>query len=221
MLSRLIMLMKAAFVPYSTEYTTPGTSTISIPAGATTVTIECIGSGARGDVNSGVRGAGGGGSAYAKKNTYSLSGLTGIYISVSAINTTEEGAALDSFAKENSSGGTTICLAAGAPGAVADGSTPLGGTAASSTGDVKYSGGSGASVHSSDEVASGGGGSAGPSGAGGNASYDTAGTGNGAPAGNGGSGSGVAGSAAGGGGGAHYSGTSGNGARGWIKLSWA
>lgn len=188
------------FVGYSTEYTTPGTSTISIPSGASTVTVECI---AAGGGTPG--GGGGGGGGYAKKNTYSVSGLSGIYISVP---NTASGATNGSpcFAKENSSGGADIARATG--GNKGDGGTGGAGT----VGDVLRTGGTGGGAGSG-----GGGGAAGPTSNGSNASGGTGGTGGGSPAGAGGN-SGVNGSNYGGGAG----GLAGNtGAQGWLKLTWA
>jgi len=196
-----------SFSPFSTEYTTPGyAATIAIPEGASTVTVECIGGGGgRGwySDNSG----GGGGGGYARKNSYSVAGLTGIYVSVGYGYHVSGGAySYPSFARENGSGGTVIANATGGY-AAPTGSGGAGG--AGTVGDVLYTGGTGAG--------SAGGGAAGPGGNGGAASGSTPGAGNGSPAGDGGAND-LPGEDYGGGSGG---GTSANGAGGWLKLSWA
>ena len=184
------------FTPVSTDYTTPGTQTVSIPDGATAVTVECIGSGGAGGAS-----YGGGGGEYAQKTSYAVAGLTGIYISVPDAFTSSDGDA--AFAKENSSGGTTIALANGGLRASHGGAGGTGGT-----GDILHDGGAG-------NPARGGGGAGGPTSAGGNGSGSTGGAGGGSPAGAGGD-EGSAGHNYGGGGAAGST----IGAPGWIRLSW-
>lgn len=203
----------AGFAAYFTEYTTAGTQTIPVPAGATGVIIECIGGGGgsrsaigtkAGDVN-----PGGGGGAYSKTTLSSLVGYTDIYISVGAGGTyTNNGS--DSFAKQNTSGGTTVCLAKGG-----DANTN-GGAAGSGTGDLKYSGGRGGTGGVGPTF--GGGGAASSAGDGGNTSTSTGGTSSGSPGGSGGN-SGQAGNVYGGGCG--FGNSANSGAKGYIKLSWS
>lgn len=227
----------ATFAGYSTEYTTPGTQTISIPAGASTVTVECIAGGASGSRNGGPGGnaPGGGGGEYAQKTTYSVAGLTGIYISVPASvagvssSATAGNAGSDCFAKENSSGGTDICRAKGAPATATPGfGAKTGAGGSGGTGDILRSGGSTSEDRFAPNVAGAGAGAGGTTGAGGSVTNsNTGGTSGGSPAGAGGNspgtgaGDGTAGSNYGGGGGASVSGTSGAGAQGWLKLTWA
>lgn len=197
----------AAFTGYSDTITATGTQTVSIPAGASTVTVECISSGAGGYDNGTTYGGGGG--AYSKKNTYSLAGLTGIYIDVPAAGAYGANGS-DALARENSAGGTIICKAAKSWNYNSI-HTGDGGQAADGTGDLKYSGGG---ISSS---AGGGGGAAGPSGSGAANSGGTGGTAGGSPAGAGGNTS-ANGNNYGGGAGAGGATT---GAQGWIKLTWA
>lgn len=191
------------FAGYSTVCT--GTGTVAIPQGASSVTIELIGAGADGywDGGDGMC-RGGGGGAYSKKNTYSVNGLTGIYLDVGA------GATV---ARINNLSGTVICSAA-------PGGYPAGGLASYGVGDVTYSGGNGTPVLNG--VTAGGGGAAGPNGNGGNAIGATGGVSGGGAAGSGGDGSTYqpGNNYGGGGGGNGYSGK-GNGAQGWAKLTWA
>lgn len=189
--------------PFSTEYTTPGAQTVTKPVGAVSCIIECIGAGGSrsGPIGKASNYAGGGGGAYSK-TTVDVTGYTGIYIDVPAA---ESG---DAVARQNSVGGTIICLAKGAD-------VDNGGSAASGTGDVKYSGGSSSPVSGSSSV--GGAGAAGPSGNGSANSGATGGASGGSPGGAGGN-SGSNGSNYGGGAG---NGGSGVGAKGYIKLSWS
>lgn len=191
------------FSPFSTEYTTVQDTTVAKPSGATQVIIECIGGGGRGDQNK--TNGGGGGGAYAK-TTVALDGTyTGIYIRVPT-GTSGNSA----FGKKNDVSGTNLCLATGGN---AGSDNSAGGTAASSTGDVKFSGGNGQGGYPS-----GGGGAGGPSGAGSNASSATGGAGGGSPAGAGGNAD-VVGNVYGGGGG--FSGTTRAGGIGYVKLAWS
>lgn len=207
----------AAFTPYSTEYTTPGTQTVSVPAGATSVTIECIGAGAGAYWNNGAIRSGGGGGGYAKATSYSVSGLSAIYLSIPGAAATGTSGG-DAFAKANSSGGTTICLAkGGGVGTYSVGGS--GGYAVCETGDVKRNGGAG--YFGSSNAAAAGGGAANSASDGGNATPyagGAAGTGT-APAGAGGTAY-ANGALYGGGGGGSTSGL-GTGAQGWIKLTWS
>lgn len=208
----LSVMQKVTFVGYSTTYSTVGTQTVSIPVGATTVTVECFGGGEAGSTNFKSFGVGGGGGAYSKRNSYSTAGLSGIYIDVPAGGSLGGADGADAVARENSVAGTIVCLAKG--GGTAGGG--VGGASASGTGDVKHSGGNGAGAISS----SGGGGGAGPSGNGSNGSGATGGASGGSPAGAGGNGTNNAGNEAGGGGGAGSSSFA-AGAKGRVILTWA
>ena len=207
---RLVNMMAGDFGSYSTTYTTPGTSTIPIPKYANYVKIEAIGAGGPGagatDPTS--QSVGGGGGAFAKVNLYPLAGLTGLYIGIPD-NSTVGIDGTDCFVKENSSGGTLICLAAGGDKGIkgADGgglgSGGLGGAAADCTGDTKISGGNG---DRNAGLAVNGGRAAGPNGLGISPAGAMA---NGA----------VNGNPYGGGGGA-VTNNSYTGASGWLKLTW-
>ena len=205
-----IVLGSAAFSGYSTTYDSGSTSTttISVPAGASALVIETIGKGGAGYLNSGVEARGGGGGAYSIKTLASLSGYTGVYLDLSSA---------DAVVKQNSSGGSTVCLAKGGAAAVA-GTSGQGGQSASGTGDTKYSGGDGYGEASGSPKGYGGGG-AGPSGAGGTATAGGPGSGGGSPAGAGGS-FGANGNDYGGGGGAGL-GVAGAGAKSCVKLTWS
>ena len=188
----------ASFSPFSTTYTTPGTQTISIPAGATSVVIECIGAGSSG-VPEKTGTYGGNGGDYAKTTISSLSGYSALYISVPAATAANTPGA-SAFVKRDNSTGTTLCRGYG--GGPGSGSQSL---YNGSLGDVIHYGGEGANSN-------GGGGAGGPTGNGG---VGPGGAGN-SPGGNGGSTSASAGQNYGGGGG-----SASTGAQGWIKLSWS
>ena len=217
----------SSFAPFSTEYTTPGTQTVSIPAGATAVTIECIGAGGSGGAATGATyRAGGGGGEYAKTISYSLSGLTGLHISVpnsvAGVSASSDGnTGAQATVRENTSGGTIICQANGGQGGKqGTGSAKNGYGGTGGTGDVLHDGGT---SRRSSNGRSGGGGAGGPTSAGGDVgNSSTGGAGGGSPAGAGGDADSGNGSNYGGGGGAAGgSAASGDGAQGWIKLSWA
>jgi hypothetical protein len=202
-----------AFVPFSTTYTTPGTQTVSVPSGATSVVIEGYGGGAGGDSNLDLAGGGG---AYSKTTLASLTGVTALYLSVPAASIGDAGTTGgDAFVKQNTSSGTTLMLAKGGG---TDGTRYHGGAATSGTGDTKFSGGNGSQGNGAES----GGGAAGPNGNGGNAAADGSapGTGNGGLAGDGADWTaGVDGGNYGGGGATRTLGTS--GAQGAIVLSWS
>ena len=205
-----LALPNSGFVGYSTIYDSgsTSTSTISIPAGASGVVIENIGKGGAGYSNSGVEAQGGGGGAYSLKTLASLAGYTGIYLDLSGA---------DAVAKQNSSGGTTVCLAKAGANGVA-GTPGQGGQAASGVGDTKYSGGDGYGEASPFPKGYGGG-AAGPSGNGGSAWVGGAGTSGGSPGGAGG-GIGANGNDYGGGAGSSNSGGM-TGGKSYIKLTWS
>ena len=205
-----MLLAAAGFIPYATAYTATGAQTIAIPAGASTVTIECIGPGGPGGSDGDNEWGSGGGGAYSKKTSYSVAGLSGIYLYV-APSTTSLVSGVATLAKANNSSGAVICSADYGHGRYANGDA-VGGAAANGTGDVKYSGGAGQVGDRNDYA---GGGAGGPTGNGGNGNLASPGSGNGIPAGSGGGG-GNPGNIYGGGGGTYSA-----GAQGWIRLSWA
>lgn len=188
-------------VPLPTEYTTSGSHTVpsSFWLDATSVTAECIGGGTGGSTYSG-----GSGGAYAKKNSYSLSGLSALYLVVPNSSTST---AQSAYVRANNSSGSVIAMAEGSPSP----DTP--GRAANSTGDVRYSGGVSHFLYNY------GGGAAGPSGNGGDASSDAPGSGGGSPAGAGGTFDNN-GNPYGGGGGKTSEGLTAGGP-GWIRLTFA
>lgn len=204
-----------SFTPYSTQYNsgTTSTTTVSVPVGASQVIIELIGKGGNGYTVVSSESRGGGGGAYSKTTITPLSGYTGIYLDLSGA---------DATAKQNSSGGSTVCLAKGGVSGSA-GTSGTGGAAGSGTGDVKYSGGDGYGESGTSAKATGGGG-AGPSSAGSNGTGGGGGAGGGYPAGVGGDFNTFTGNNyGGGGGGMAFSGFdgAGTGGKSWCKLSWS
>lgn len=145
----------------SETYNSAGTINWVCPAGVTSVTVECWGGGGGGaDANNGIGGGGGGGGAYAKTTNIAVTGGTTYSIVVG------RGGTSDGLISATSTtfGLTTVVAdygrsATGNPGAV-------GGSDLNSTGEFKYSGGTGGSGINADDVSGGGGGSAGPNGIG-------------------------------------------------------
>lgn len=185
-------------------YTTPGSYTFTVPAGVTSLTIECWGGGGRGGLGSGgAGGGGGGGGAYAKKTSLSVTVGENLTVNVGA-GATLVAVAGDTWVKDT----FTVLAKAGSNG----GGTVTGGAgglSGSCVGDTLFSGGTGG-----DATDAGGGGGASSAGSasvgtnGGSTSSNIGGTGATAPlnGGNGGNGgdenaSGVSGSNPGGGGG--------------------
>lgn len=224
-------LLVYASTTTTATFTTSGNFTV--PAGITTLAVECWGAGGGGaggglggGANSG--GYGGGGGAYAKLNALPVTpGAVLPYV----VATGGTGGAPNNL---GTNGGITSFngTACRAYGGVAATSAHLGtgGSAASSTGDVKFSGGTGGSATGSG--GSGAGSSAGP-GTGGNNGANNTGSGTaagGATVTGGGAGgaggsannNGTAGTAPGGGGGGGGGGASagngGNGARGQVRV---
>jgi len=213
----LFLTSKPAYTPSSNTYTTPGTGSVSVPAGATYVVAEVI---AGGNAGLGVAsypsgGIGGGGGAYSKSNPMPLVGISTIWYDVGDGGATNGALGTDSVVRYTNSGGTILALAA------AGASTGAGGLASSGTGALKNNGGDGLV-----EVRSGGG-AGGPDADGGDVT-GTPGTDGVAGAGGGGSaGDGAIWNANGGnygGGGASFLDADVNfftpGAGGWVKLSW-
>ncbi|MDP2336943.1 MAG: hypothetical protein Q8N05_10950, partial [Bacteroidota bacterium] len=203
-------------------FTTNGTFTV--PAGVTSITVECWGAGGGGSSisTSGAQGGGGGGGAFASSSVAVLPGNS-YTIVVGAAGTA-------SNAGGNSSFNGAAIVAAGGNGGTNNSSTGgLGGTILASTGTTKYAGGNGANGGTTDS--GGGGGGAGNGGDGGNASGLTAGIA-GSGTGGGAGGTGVSGSSdgnsgnnfGGGGSGAVTNSatirTGGTGASGQVIVSW-
>lgn len=193
------VLIAGAGLPAPTTYTTVGTQTVlaSFWGSATRATIELYAAGA----NTLGGSIGGGGGQYAKKNTYSLAGLTGLFLTIPA-----GGSGAACLVQENSGSGGTIVQAISP-------TSSTGGTGG--TGDVTNDGGSGGFG-----TGTAGGGAGGSSSAGGNAVGATPGAGGGGLAGAGGT------TGFNGGNGVNYGGgaaaqSSALGAQGAIKITWA
>lgn len=218
----LLLLLSLPFIGSAQRQTFTSSGTFSVPAGVTSVYVECWGAGGGGSNVSRTVGGGGGGGAYAAGwvpvvpgNVYNVVVGTG---GTSGVNGTS-----------STFNGTTI-VAAGGSSALTNGSAAgQGGTITASVGTTKYAGGNGAAGAGSN--AGGGGGGAGSLGNGNNALGATGGA---ARANNGGAGgagrsgtrgNGTAGSIYGGGGGGAYSTrarsrTGGAGANGLVAVSW-
>lgn len=197
-------------------------TTITVPAGATSVAITVIAQGGFGGAGgtSTFGGGGGGGGACSVVNSYSLSGVTSLYIYYEGT-----GSRLCGVKTDNSSGALIISAQRGfngLAGSASAGTASAGGSAASGTGDTKYSGGAG-SVRRSGTFSVGGGAGY-PTGNGGAGSGTTAGTSS-SPGGTGG-GSTFGASAGndyggGGGGAAPNDGSGWNPGRALFRLSWS
>jgi hypothetical protein len=191
-----------------------GTYSWTCPAGVTSVTAECWGSGGDGSGNpSAGAGGGGGGGGYSRRNTVPVTPGTTYTVVVAAA-----GNAGTSHVTGDSS---VECLANSGTSSISGGANGAGGSVTGALGDVVFAGGNGGSP----AMAGGGGGgsSAGPSANGNNGVGETGGaavSGGGA----GGNGSELSpsspGSSPGGGGGGNYASTPANGADGQVTLSW-
>ena len=155
-----------------------GSGTFTVPAGVTSLIVECWGAGGAGGgttANWQYGGGGGAGGAYAKKLVSVVPGNT---YTVTVGGTTAGSTGAGSQGSPSWFGTTgTVYAEGGAGGAAPNGGTAAGGvgSAASSIGDVVYAGGNGANGNSA--LSGGGGGGAGSTGSGGAASGTTAGTG--------------------------------------------
>ena len=211
---------------FSQTQTFTASGSFTVPAGITSVTVECWGGGGRGGSRtSGSNGyGGGGGGAYAKKNTITVTSGSSYTVTVGTGSTTATSPGGDSWFLNN----TTVLAKGGA--SVADNSATgaTGGAIATSIGDVKYAGGNGSN---STTTYGGAGGSSAGTGANGTTVVNTA-TAGAAPAGGGKGGNGAstngngnAGSTPGGGGGGALrtsgSPTGGNGANGQVIITWS
>ena len=202
-----------------------------VPAGVTSITVECWGAGGGGGsaaVNNSGNAAGGGGGAYSSSVLTVVSGSSYPYVVGTGGSAGNNGG--------NSTFNTNFVVAAGGAGVAADANAGgAGGTVVASTGTVRYRGGNGGNATdavSPNGISGGGGGGAGSSGNGGDASGATAGTGSSTNGGNGGAGrtgatenDGLLGSNYGGGGsGAHCTDntnhTGGSGAPGLIIITY-
>ena len=205
----------------SRTYTT--SDSFTVPAGVTSVTVQCWGAGGGGGNRSTNGGAGGGGGG-----AFASSVLTGLTPGVSYTITVGTGA---SAANGGNSSFGVLVVAAGGSGVTTINTTTgaAGGTYDNSTGETRFPGGNGGNGTTGvGSYSGGGGGGAGTTGAGGNASGQTAGAGTSLSGGNGGAGrttnGGNPGSTYGGGGGGAYrtSGTrnGGAGANGAVIVTW-
>ena len=193
------------------------TGTWTCPAGITTVLVECWAGGAPGqDLGGFSGGIGGGAGAYAAK-VLTVVPTTQYAITVSAVTLNGGGSGGDSSFE------TDVV----AKGGNEDGS---GGTAADSTGDVKFSGGDGGVVSGAFQGGAGGGGSASSNANGGNGQASDAGRAGGISGGgiggSGGASTGINGTAGttpggGGGGGGGLGGDGGSGAAGLVVITYA
>ena len=228
-----VMMIALRPAPLSSPYTitTPGTSTFTVPAGVTSLTVEAWGGGGRGGDrtdNNNVALAGGGGGAYSKGTISVTPGNS--YTVVVGAGSTSTAAGGDSYFIN------TATLLAKGGGSVADNSNTAGsgGAAASGVGTTKYSGGNGA-TGTGGSFGGGGGSSAGTA-FNGNFTNTTTNQRNGAtaPSGGGDGGTGAAsgtpgtiGSTPGGGGGGGYRAGSmstqepGDGADGQVIITWS
>src|SRR5205085_7275232 len=120
-------------------FSTSGSYSFTPPAGVTSVTIECWGGGGRGaTLTSNGVGGGGGGGAYAK-SVITVSALSSYTVNVGAgSNTTADGG--DSWF-----GASTVLAKGGRSAGDNSISGGSGGSASSSTGTIKFDGGTGAS----------------------------------------------------------------------------
>lgn len=172
LLFSLVAVLLLSFLPdmgwgqNSKAFTTSGSFTI--PAGVTSITVECWGAGGGGGpvIPYSNRGGGGGGGAYAKSVISVTPGATYSYVIGSGGGPKNSGG--DTYF------GSSLVLAKGGTGATSD-IAGVGGNKNSSIGDVCLSGGSGA--NGSNSKSGGGGGAAGASQNGGSASGTTAGIG--------------------------------------------
>ena len=154
--------VQATFPTSPTSFTTPGTSTFLVPAGVTSLTVECWGGGGGGSTitSTGRRGGGGGGGAYASSVIAVTPGNSYSVVVGSGGSASSNGG--------NSTFNSNAVIAAGGSGGTDNSSTGgSGGTTANSTGTTKYAGGDGADGGGT--YSGGGGGGAGTTGSGGNA----------------------------------------------------
>ncbi|HPH91583.1 MAG TPA: hypothetical protein PLZ68_12215 [Ferruginibacter sp.] len=216
----LLWMILQPFYSIGQSRTFTSSGTFLVPAGVTSVNVQCWGAGGGGSTTS-IVGGGGGGGAYASGSVAVIPGSTyNIVIGSRGASGTNGGNTSFNNTSIVAAGGTSAGNNAAAAG--------VGGSVAASVGTVRYAGGNGAA--GSGSVAGGGGGGAGSTGTGNNANTYIRGaakTLNGGAGGNGrrqtrGNGSNGA-NYGGGGGGAYGNGTSANGGlggRGLAIISW-
>jgi hypothetical protein len=150
----LLVLQTMQVVAQTAVFTTPGFNRWKCPEGVTSVTVECWGSGGGGGLGllspSGSAGSGGGGGgAYSKKNTVAVTPGS-CYTVFVGFGRESDNTDADSYFIDN-----LTAMAKGGRSAQTGTSTGgVGGSAATSVGDIKYNGGNG----SDGTVAFGGGG---------------------------------------------------------------
>ena len=227
MLSMLVLTTAGAFAVTET-FDTPGTTTWTVPAGVTSITVEAWGGGGAGGGSTntggftGRGGAGGGGGAFASSTLTVTPGNTLTIVvagTASGVNGATGNSGGPSFAGPDANSTNALVLAAGGSGGIGNtaGGTPAGGaggTVAASVGTTREAGEDGGNGDTGAGIESGAGGAGAQGGAGGAAI--TSGTSNGN--------SGTA--PGGGGGGARTSRNQGNrtggdGARGEVRITYS
>ena len=226
----VLVAAPASAVDAAPTFITPGTFSWTVPAGVTSISIECWGGGGGGGADSsngnGAAGGGGGG-AYAKVYSFAVTASSYNYTVGAAGTATNSGGTAGG---DSSFNGTTCVADGGAAGTSGNnGSGGPGGTGGNSTGDIRVAGGTGANGTSPN--GGGGGSSAGPgtlstivpgagvagnNGSGGNGGAAVLGGGPGGNGGNGTTGSQPASGPGGGGGGGSYSGSTKSGGVGFA-----
>ena len=232
--SLILLLMNAHNVKGQTSQTFTATGSFTVPAGVTSITVECWGAGGGGggaSTTNPCAGGGGGGGSYAR-SIISVTPGNSYTVTVGTAGTAGAAGATGGTGGYSWFYSSSTILAAGGTGGVGvttgSGSGGSGGSTSSSIGTTLYAGGNGAAGVST-TGGGGGGGGAGNSNPGGAASGSTGGTGGVTGGGNGangqtGNGNGSAGTVPGGGGsGARR--TSGNrtggaGSRGQIIITY-
>ncbi len=216
-------LNSAVEISFAQNQTFTSSGTFIVPAGVTSIMVECWGAGGGGSTitKNNRRGGGGGGGAYASSMVSVIPGNSyGVVVGTGGSASSSGG---------NSSFNTNTVVAAGGSGGTNNNATGgAGGAVAASTGTIRYQGGNGA--NGGGTYSGGGGGGAGSNGNGGSASGSTAGSGTAINGGDGGTGvsgsnNGLPGNTYGGGGsgaskttGANR--TGGSGANGLVVISW-
>lgn len=222
-----------AFGQINQDFTTPGTTTWTVPAGVNSVTIQCVGGGGAGGSGRGNsdRGAGGGAGGQYASSTIAVTPGQVFDIRVAGVTNGPSGNYLNGAQGDFSSfslGATIHARAMGGNGGTAADIAGRAGGIGNTTNGIGNiivraggNGGDGTATNSG-----GGGGGAGSTGNGGNATGTTAGTGTANFGGNGGAGrttSGVGNNGliyGGGGSGARRSDTGGNGAQGFVRITY-
>ena len=227
----LLLFLFVSITVFSQTQTFPGNGTFTVPAGVTSITVECWGGGGAGGgntTNSSRGGGGGAGGAYARRTITVIPG-TDYTVNVAASTSGTQGTGAVGNPSWFSTTGT-VYAQGGAGGAAPNGGTANGGigSSASSIGDIAYAGGNGA--NGTTLLGGAGGGGAGSTGVGGNAAGINAGTGAANGGGNGGAGrnnegDGNDGYTMGGGGGGAYipdntNHNGGTGAAGQVLVTW-